>query len=144
VLGALPSAFCRALGKVLLSVKKMFAESRTLGIGLHSVEISLPSVWHSAKGGSRQRVVSRRLKLTPVTFAENRVLALDKESSLPSATRVTLGITIFAECLPWALDKVDFIFYFVNQTFCGMFLHYVDLHVPFWDKYKSVYNNYWI
>jgi hypothetical protein len=40
---------------------------------------------------------------------------------------------------PWTLGKVYFYFlYFVNQTFCGMFLHYVDLHVPFWDNYNSV------
>jgi hypothetical protein len=32
-------------------------------------------------------------------------------------------------------------FYFPNQTFCGMFLHYVDLHVPFWDNYNSVFNS---
>jgi hypothetical protein len=25
-----------------------------------------------------------------------------------------------------------------------MFLHYVDLHVPFWDNYNSVLFNYWI
>jgi hypothetical protein len=53
----LPSA---ALDKVLLLVMTAFAESRTLGTGIHSM-----------KGDSRQRVVSRRLKLTIVTFAEN-------------------------------------------------------------------------
>jgi hypothetical protein len=38
-----------ALGKVLLSVTITFAESRTLGTEIHSAEISLPSVKHSAK-----------------------------------------------------------------------------------------------
>jgi hypothetical protein len=42
----------------------------------------------------------------------------------------------------WTLGKVYFYFLnFGNQTFCGMFLHYVDLHVPFWDNYNSVFNS---
>jgi hypothetical protein len=32
-----------------------------------------------------------------------------------------------------------FLCYFANQTFCVMFLHYVDLHVPFWDNYNIVF-----
>ena len=59
-------------------------------------------------------------------------------TSLPSATLGALGKEVFAECLPWTLGKVHFyFFYFANQNFCGMFLHYVDLHVPFWDNYNS-------
>jgi hypothetical protein len=34
-----------------------------------------------------------------------------------------------------------FLFYFPNQTFYGVFLHYVDLHVPFWDNYNIVFNS---
>jgi hypothetical protein len=38
----------------------------------------------------------------------------------------------FAECHLWTLDKAYFyLFYFPNQNFCGVFLHYIDLHVPF-------------
>ena len=38
-----------------------------------------------------------------------------------------------------ALGKVFFIFFiFGNQTFCGVFLHYVDLHVSFVDNYNIV------
>jgi hypothetical protein len=73
VLGALPSA---VLSKVLFSVTKAFAESRTLGTKVRSTKIFLPSARHSAKSGSRPRTISRRLKLTTVTFAESRVLAL--------------------------------------------------------------------
>jgi hypothetical protein len=47
--GALPSAFCRALGKVLLSVTSSFTECRTLGIEIHSTKTSLSSAEHSAK-----------------------------------------------------------------------------------------------
>jgi hypothetical protein len=46
---ALPSAFCRALGKVLRSVKSLFTECRTLGTAKHSTKNALPSVKHSAK-----------------------------------------------------------------------------------------------
>jgi hypothetical protein len=61
---------------------------------------------------------------------------------------------IFAECLKtdtrqtmlcWTLGKVYFIFLScVNQTFCGMFLYYVDLNIPFWHNYQSVCYNYYI
>jgi hypothetical protein len=47
--GALPSAFCRALGKVLHSVTSSFTERRTLGTEIHSTKTSLPSVEPSAK-----------------------------------------------------------------------------------------------
>jgi hypothetical protein len=88
-----------ALGKVLLSVTTMFAESRTLGTGKHSAKISLPSVKHSVKYHTRQTAVNRHVKLTTVIFVESRVLALGKESSLPSAHRLTLGrCNLFAEC----------------------------------------------
>jgi hypothetical protein len=37
--------------------------------------------------------------------------------------------------------KHIFIFFdFVSQTFCGMFLHYVDLHVSFVDNYNRVFD----
>jgi hypothetical protein len=62
---------------------------------------------------------------------------------LPSAPHLTLGRASFAKCFPWTLGKVYFyFFYFSCQTFCGMLLHYVDLHVPFWHNYKSVFYNY--
>jgi hypothetical protein len=154
VLGALLSTFCRALDGAFVECrtrqspalgndsvcreqdsrhrntlgKDFFAECQTLGEGRLSVK-------------GRQSPS----KATVVTFAESRVLALGKESSLPSAPRLTLGRASCAECLPWVLGKVYFyFFYFANQTFCSMFLHYVDLHVPFWNNYKSVFYNYWI
>jgi hypothetical protein len=152
---ALPSAFCWALGK------DVFAESRTRQSPTLGNEV-VYRVWDTryrktlgkdlfaecrtlGKGGARQRTVSGRLKLTtviPLTFAEGRWLALGKEASLPSVNQLTLGKDIFTECLFWALDKVYFYFLnFGNQTFYGMFLHYVDLHVPFWDNYNGVFNS---
>jgi hypothetical protein len=58
----------------------------------------------------------------------------------------------FAECHPFdtrqsplcrvspfdTRQSVFSFFNFVSQTFCGMFLHYVDLHVSFVDNYNIV------
>jgi hypothetical protein len=49
--------------------------------------------------------------------------------SLPSANWTALGKVYF----------ILFYFIFGNQTFCGVFIHYVDLQVPFWYNYKSVF-----
>jgi hypothetical protein len=58
-------------------------------------------------------------------------LALGKAATLPSASSPTLGKIYF------------YFFFFFQQPFCGMFLHYIDLHVLFWHNYKSdCYNNY--
>jgi hypothetical protein len=81
-----------------------------------------------------------------------------KAPSLPRATQghsTKINLHCFAECHPGALDKAYFVecqpvdtrqsvflfFCFGHQTFCGMFLHYVDLHVSFWDNYNSFCNN---
>jgi hypothetical protein len=153
--GSLPSArsfaecFCRALGKdffaesrtwqsptlgneVVYRVqdtryrntldKDVFAECRTLG-----------------KGGARQRAVSGRLKLTAVNFCRGPLVGT---RSLPGVNQLTLDKDLFTECFFGALGKVYFYFLnFGNQTFCGMFLHYVDLHVLFWDNYNNVFNS---
>jgi hypothetical protein len=53
-------------------------------------------------------------------------------NSLLSVAQGTLGKGYFAECHFSTLSKVHFYFiYFSNQNFCGVFLHYIDLHVPF-------------
>jgi hypothetical protein len=108
---ALPSAFCRALGKFLLSVTNAFVESRTLGKELHSVKISLPSAKHSVKAALGKGPSAAVYNWRPLAFAERWEKVLDKEvftdvvfaePSLPSAT---LGKAFsecfsgFAECL---------------------------------------------
>jgi hypothetical protein len=60
---SLPSAFCRALGKVALSATTTFTESRTLGKGRQSAKTALPSVEHSANGNARQRARCRERSL---------------------------------------------------------------------------------
>jgi hypothetical protein len=104
----LSSARILALGKDFLNFKICFVECQLTGTWQRSVLGSLPST----KG-----------------------MTLGKESSLSSVNRLTLGKAIFTECHNLTLGKVHFYFLnFGNQTFCGMFLHYVDLHVPFWDN----------
>jgi hypothetical protein len=98
--------------------KDVFAEWRTLG-----------------KGGARQKAVSGRLKLTAVSLCRG----------LKAGTRQR---GFFAECQisdtrqrslyrVSSLDIWQSMFYFFNfgnQTFCGMFLHYVGLHVLFLEQ----------
>jgi hypothetical protein len=129
-----------ALGKVLFSVTNSFAESRTLGKELHSTKISLSSAKHSAKAALGKGPSAAIYNWRPLAFAERRALSLGKEASLPSVNRLTLGKKCFAECHSWTLGKLFFfLFSFPNQTFCAMFLHYVDLHVPFWHNYKKCF-----
>jgi hypothetical protein len=105
-------------------------------------------VARSEKGRSYQALFTRSLPSA-------RDLALGKDFlkilkySLSSARLLALGKVFFAECqlddtrqrifynplpsvAPLALGKLLFyFFYFPYQIFCGMFLHYIDLHVPF-------------
>jgi hypothetical protein len=149
VRGALPSAFfghstkksllSATLGKVLLLATTLFNKSRTLGTEIHSTK----KIFTECQTlGERQRSAKGR---QPPSKADGRYLCREpssgtRQASLPSAPRLTLDRVSFAECHPWTLGKV--FFYFTNQTFCGMFLHYVDLHVLFWHNYKSVFYNY--
>jgi hypothetical protein len=78
-----------------------------------------------------------------ITFIERQTLALEEEATLSSVVQLTLDKPCFAECLTWILGKIYFYsFLFSNQTFCGVFLQYVGLHVQFWHNYKSVCYSY--
>jgi hypothetical protein len=113
---ALSSARSRALGKEFFKNLKIYcAECRGSGTRQRPLFAECPQT------GTRQKL--------------NLLF-------LPSAHQLALGKDSFAECLFWTLGKVCFLFFsFPNQTFCGMFLHYVDLHVPFWNNYNSVFNS---
>jgi hypothetical protein len=152
VLVSLPSAFCRALGKegfaeshtrqspalgneLVYRVqdtqhrrtlgKDMFAECQTLG-----------------KGGARQRAVNIRHK------ADDRQ-PLPRAEGWYSAKRLLCQVSHIWHSAKNSLPSVFsghsakhiFIFLdFDHQTFCGMFLHYVDLHVSFVDNCNRVFN----
>jgi hypothetical protein len=152
VLTSLPSAFYRALSK------EAFAESRTrqspaLGNELvywvqdtrhrNTLGKDMFAEWQTLdKGGARQKAVSGRLKLTAASLCRG-----------PRTDTRQRGF--FVECQIFGtrqrplyrVSSLDtrqsiflFFFNFGNQIFCGMFLHYVDLHVPFWDNYNRVFN----
>jgi hypothetical protein len=92
----------------------------------------VPVIWHSTKiffifkirfaecqiGDTRQRLIALRCRVSP-----NRHSA---KHTLPSVNQLTLG-------------KLH-LYFFVHQTFYGLFLRYVDLHVPFGDNYNCVFN----
>jgi hypothetical protein len=103
--------------------KDKFAECQTLG-----------------KGGSRQRAVSGRPR------ADGRQ-SLPRANGWHSAKRLLCRVPHSRHSAKHSLPSVIsghsakyiFIFFnFVSQTFCGMFLHYVDLHVSFVDNYNIV------
>jgi hypothetical protein len=138
--GSLPSA---ALGKVLLSVTSTFTESRTLGTEIHSANKSLLNAKHSSNSGARQRTVSSRLyswrslSLPSAESWHSTKKFLGLMSTGWHSTEHAMSSAVFGHSA-----KYIFTFSFPNQTFCGKFLHYVDLHVPFSHNYKSVFYNY--
>jgi hypothetical protein len=134
---ALPRA---ALGKVRLSAKSLFTECWTLGTGPHSAKTSLPSVKHSAKGALRKGPSAAVPKLTAVSLCREPTVGTRQRVFFVECQIV--GTRQRRLCRVSSLDTRQsiflFFFYFVSQTFCGMFLHYADLHVSFVDNYNRV------
>jgi hypothetical protein len=93
------------------------------------------------KWGSRQRAVSGRPR---VDGRQSLPRANGWHSAKKPLCRVLRNRHSAKPSLPSVMPrhsaKYIFIFFiFVSQTFCGMFLHYVDLHVSFVDNYNIVY-----
>jgi hypothetical protein len=102
VSASLPSAFCRALGKVRLSAMSLFTECWTLGTGPHSAKTRLPSVKHSAKGALGKGPSAAIPKLTAVSLCQEprvgtRQSSLCRVSSLDTRQSIFL---FFLFCLP--------------------------------------------
>jgi hypothetical protein len=148
---SLPIAFYRALGKEAFAENRI-RQSPALGNELvyrvqdtrhrNTLGQVLFAEWRTLDtDDARQKAVSGRLKLTAVSLCQGPRTGTRQRGFLPSAKYLTLGKDLFTECLLWTLGKTYFYFFnFGNQIFCGMFLHYVDLHVPFWDNYNRVFN----
>jgi hypothetical protein len=106
--------------------------------------LTLPSARDLALGKDFFKILkyslpsARLLTLGKVSFVEcplGGTRQIYFYNSLPSVNQLALGKDCFAECHFLTLGKVHFYFFnFPNQNFCGMFLHYIDLHVPFWDN----------
>jgi hypothetical protein len=78
----------------------------------------------------------------PSAFAEGRKPALGKADSLPSVKYLALSKEgLYRVSFVDTQQSIFLFFYFGHQTFRDMFLHYVDLHVQFWDNYNSVFNS---
>jgi hydrogenase/urease accessory protein HupE len=126
----LPSAFYRTVGK------EDFAERRTRQSPALGKELvyRVQDTRHRetlGKDGARQRA-----------FAEGQKPALSKADSLSSVKYLALGKEgLYRVSSVDTRQSIFLFFYFVHQTFCGMLLHYVDLHVPFWYNYNSVFNS---
>jgi hypothetical protein len=99
-----------------------------------------------SESDEERRVYRSYVKLlcrVPTNKHSAKIALIFLKYTLSSVARITLGKLCFAECQSWTLGKVYFNFFsFSNQTFYGMFLHYVDLNVPFWHNYQSVCYNY--
>jgi hypothetical protein len=135
VLDALPSAFLGTRQSPTLGNDHVYREQDARHMK------TLDERRHSAKGCQQPSIADGRyLWRAPGFGTRQRSYFV---ASLPSVSSPTLDKLFFDECLSWTLGKVYFYFFsFPNQTFCGLFLHYVDLHVPFWHNYKSVCYNY--
>jgi hypothetical protein len=131
-----------ALDKVLRSVKSLFTECGTLGTQKHSANTALPSDEHSTKMALGKGPLVAVYGWRPSAFAEGRSPALGKAYSLPSVNYLTLGKeSLYRVFSVGTRQSIFLFFYFSNQTFCDVFLHYIDLHIPFWDNYNSVFNS---
>jgi hypothetical protein len=135
---ALPSAFYRTLGKADFAERRT-RQRPTLGKGLiyrvrdtrHSLALGkdcFAECQTLGKDGSRQRAVSGRLQLTAVSLYRVPHIGHSTKDALPS---------VFSR---HSAKYIFIFFYFVSQTFCGMFLHYVDLYLSFVDNYNRVFN----
>jgi hypothetical protein len=86
--------------------------------------------WRSAKGRQRPSKANGR---QPLPRAEDRYSA---KRLLCRAAKTSLPSVFFGH----SAQHIFIFFNFGNQIFCGMFIHYVDLHVLFWDNYNRVFN----
>jgi hypothetical protein len=132
--------------------------SAALGKVRHSAKTTLPSAEHSAQNDTRQRQLCRvsntrqsglsangrqrpSQSWRPLVFAECHPLALGKEIlyRVPHS-RHSAKHTLPSVISGHSAKYIFIFFYFVSRNFCGMFLHYVDLHVSFVDNFNRVFN----
>jgi hypothetical protein len=116
-----------------------------------------PSVWLSSPSlpSARDAALGKDFFIFKICFAECQIGDTRQRRLLCQGHSAKINLHFFAECHPGALGKAYFaecqpadtrqsiflFFCFGHQTFCCMFLNYVDLHVSFWDNYNSVCNS---
>jgi hypothetical protein len=125
------TALSRAtLGKVRLSAQSLFTECWTLDTGPHS-----------AKGALGKGPSAAVPKLTAISLCREPMV--DTRQRVFFAECQIVGTRQSPLCRVSSIDtrqSIFLFFYFVSQIFCGMFLHYVDIHVSFVDNYNRVFN----
>jgi hypothetical protein len=126
------------LGKVLLSVTITFTESMTLGKDLFVECQTLDERQRSAKSRQQPSIADSRY-LCRVSKVGTRQRSYFVECRPP---RHSVNYVLPSAYLGHSAKYIFIFFSFSKQTFCGLFLHYVDLHVPFWHNYKSGCYNY--
>jgi hypothetical protein len=107
--------------------KEIFAECQTLGERRRSAK------------GRQQPSIADGCYLCRASSVGTRQRSFFAECQPADTRQIMLSRVPFLD----TRQSIFFIFFsFPNKTFCGMFLHYVDLHVPFWHNYKNVSYNY--
>jgi hypothetical protein len=123
-------------GQISCSERRLCREPHSVKLGSRQ-RASLPSARHSAQDPTRQRLVWVALGKGPsAAVPKLTVVSLCREPRVGTRQRTLCWVS--------SLDtrqNIFSFFYFVSQTFCGMFLHYVDLHVSFVDNYNRVFNH---
>jgi hypothetical protein len=151
VLDALPSVFCWTLGKELfaecrtrqspaLGNDRIYREQdsqhrKTLGKEVFADCQTLGERRRSAKGRQQPSIADSRYHCRASNFSTHQRSFFDE--CLTSDTRRSILCRV-----PFVNTRQSIFLFFLNQTFCGMFIHYIDLHVPFWHNYKSIFYNY--
>jgi hypothetical protein len=97
---------------------------RKKGITVAMYEFFAECLW----SGSRQRLFSNfKMHFVECPLGDTQQTLF--HFTLPSVNRLLCRVSFLD-----TRQSTFLFFYFPNQTLCGMFLHYIDLHVPFWDN----------
>jgi hypothetical protein len=107
-----------------------------------------PSVWLSSCSlpSARDAALGKDFFIFKIWFAVCQIGGTRQRRLLcrvsPRGTRQRLIYTSLPSATQGHSAKYICMFFcFGHQTFCGMFLNYVDLHVSFWDNFNSVCNS---
>jgi hypothetical protein len=105
-------------------------------------------VGHSANKSLPRTALGKVWLSVTSLFTECRTLDTGRHSaktglsSVKHSAKVALGKGPSVAVLKLTAVSLYRVYFldFVSQTFCGMFLHYVNLHLSFVDNYNRVFN----
>jgi hypothetical protein len=116
--------FCRVRNTrhIMTLGKEIFAECQTLG-----------EMRRTTKSRQQPSIGDGRY-LCRVSRDDTRQTYLFAECSLLSTRQTYILPSVFSD----TRQSIFLFFSFSHQTFCGVFLQYVDLHIQFWHNYQNV------